>query len=135
VRVPSAPNTLLNVQSLVVTKPQRKRRKFHSPLCNCVFCVDFYETKQSTTDPTWECFCSECTSITSDEMDLTLKSSQKIQQFLRRANNCECTCGYCASCVTDTEFFFTVYRHKQRDEQCACPFCQSHQYHLTKYIL
>ena len=114
-------------------RKQRKRRKFHSPLCNCFFCVDFYETNTSKTDPTWQCFCPDCTDIESTEMEETLNTSD-LKQFLRRANNCECRCGVCATCVSDAEFFYTVYRHKESDEQCVCPFCRHHLHYLTTYF-
>lgn len=123
---------IANVDS--AQRKHRKRRKFHSPLCNCFFCVDFYETKTSSTDPTWQCFCPDCTDIESTEMEETLHTSD-LKQFLRRANNCECRCGVCASCVSDTEFFYTVYRHKESDAQCTCPFCRHHLHYLTTYFL
>jgi len=112
----------------------RQRRKFHSPLCNCVFCVDFYETHTSQIDPTWQCFCPECTDIKSDEMERALTASD-LRQFLRRASNCLCTCGVCATCVSDTEFFYTVYWHKKTRVDCICPFCELYDYTVTTFNL
>jgi hypothetical protein len=112
-----------NTNNTVNTHQRRQRRKFHGLSCACVFCVDFYENKTRQTSPDWQCFCSECTDITSEEMEKALADTDFFR-FLRRANNCLCRCGVCATCVSCTEFFYTVYWHKQTRIECKCPFCE-----------
>jgi hypothetical protein len=46
--------------------------------------------------------------------------------FLRRTNNCECTCGVNACCLSGNEFFGTVQNHFDID-MCSCPICMCYQ--------
>ena len=113
------------------TNNNYQRRKFHGLTCECVFCVDFYDNKTRKTEPDWQCFCSECTDQTSEEMEKALLDKPDVFRFLRRANNCLCRCGVCATCVSCTEFFYTVYCHKQTFIECKCPFCELYNHNLS----
>jgi hypothetical protein len=122
------------------TQQRRQRRKFHSPLCDCVFCMDFYETKIRQTSPDWQCFCQECATISYEEMDEEMNEEMNealhtadVRQYLRRTNNCFCRCGVCANCVNDTEFFYTVYWHKKTRIECKCPFCELYDYNVLTF--
>ena len=95
------------------------KRKFHSLECDCAFCKAHVYPNPS---PNWECFCVDCTSITQQEMDVTLNTTD-IAQYVRQANNVECDCGLCATCIIDTQFFYTVYRHRISRTSCECPIC------------
>ena len=53
--------------------------------------------------------------------------------FLRRSNNCECTCCACGGCVDDGYFFDTVQNHLDMGEGCACAICEFYHYHVNKY--
>lgn len=46
--------------------------------------------------------------------------------FLRRTNNCECTCGVNACCLGGNDFFGTVQKHFDIDI-CSCPICICYQ--------
>jgi len=100
-------------------KLKRNKRKFHFLDCECFFCKTHVYPNPI---PDWECFCKECTNITHEEMENTLLFTD-IDQFLRRANNVECTCGLCATCVSCAEFFYTIYQHRITRDACNCPFC------------
>ena len=113
---------------------RRQRRKFHGLTCECVFCVEFYENKTRQSSPDWQCFCSKCTTLTSEEMKETLADSN-VRQYLRRTNNCLCQCGVCANCVSYTEFFYTVYWHKKTRTECKCPFCELYDYNVSTFNL
>ena len=104
---------------------QKRRRKFHSALCSCSYCVSFYENKSSVISPYWQCFCSECTEISTQEMKSALEKSD-ISGGRHLINVCTCVCGVCKICLGNLEFFFTVMMHKQSDEKCGCPLCSSY---------
>ena len=53
--------------------------------------------------------------------------------FLRRSNNCECTCGLCGGCIDDDYFFETVQAHLDRGEGCSCASCNFYRYHVNRY--
>ena len=53
--------------------------------------------------------------------------------FLRRHNNCECTCGACGACVGDDYFFDTVQAHLDTGEGCKCVICEFYRYHANRY--
>ena len=53
--------------------------------------------------------------------------------FLRRSNNCECTCGACGGCIDDGYFFNTVQAHLDTGEGCPCVICDFYRYHANRY--
>ncbi len=112
----------------------QQRRKFHGLTCICVFCLDYYDNDVCTQCPNWECFCPECTEVTIDDMIESVDNSD-IRQYLRRANNCFCQCGVCANCVSNIEFFYTVFRHKQSQFKCCCPFCDLYDTTVANFKL
>lgn len=106
----------------------------HVEVANVVSTQRKHRNRRILHRSTWQCFCPDCTDIETTEMEETLRTS-KMKQFLRRASNCQCGCGVCGSCVSDAEFFYTVYRHKEYDEHCVCPFCRYYLHYLTTYFL
>lgn len=61
----------------------------------------------------------------------TKSINPKVRVFLRHANNCNCKCGICATCVSDYEYFKIISEHIEQVETCDCKFCTSYRdYHI-----
>jgi len=126
------------------TKKFKPRRKFHQLECECVECVERYGATvvppekprsadeiavdpafRETTAPYAPCLCYQCEDeafyLYPDKLD------KRVHVFLRRTNNCTCTCGICRNCVSDPMYFKIISDHIDRVRTCECMFCENYR--------
>lgn len=125
------------------TKRMKPRRKFHAIECECAECIERYgvtvvppERPQSdpsidpafreTNEPTLPCLCHQCENFAFDVYPNKL--DKRVNIFLRRTNNCTCTCGICRNCVSDPMYFKIISDHIDRVRVCECMFCENYRY-------
>lgn len=44
--------------------------------------------------------------------------------MLRRANNCDCYCGLCSTCLPDEVYYPLIQDHLNKFEECSCKTCK-----------
>ena len=80
------------------------------PQCKCMFCVRTYDYEIPENLP---------------------RFPQPKNTHVRRANNNECTCMICATCVNDNVFFGVINTHDT--SICKCMYCCAEQEFNTRY--
>jgi len=84
--------------------------------------------------PIESCKCMFCAHTIYDEVPSNLPwFPQPINTHIRRANNNECSCMVCATCVSDRVYFGVVEAHDSHD--CNCLYCDNERKFEEKYKL
>ena len=112
-------------------------RKFHQLDCECTECTKCTERygelvatpnhlQTNIYDTIDEpCLCGRCFTDAGDAYPQNLDNRVRI--FLRRSNNCMCTCGVCLSCMPNHMYFKIISDHIDRINICQCRYCRNYR--------
>ena len=100
-----------------------------NPDCLCAICVNYREYIHRYGYQMY----SDVQDVKPDVQDVQdvqdIETSHVFQYFLRRANNCECRCGVCASCISDDDYMKIVMSHYTFIPFCLCMHCVDYRRH------
>jgi hypothetical protein len=100
----------------------------HSYLsCQCKICSDYRINIEMDITTSVKCRCNVCYELFKKNLD------PRVKVFLRRANNCQCDCGVCATCMSEITYFQTVSDHIEFVKTCDCKVCQSYRGYHERY--
>lgn len=70
--------------------------------------------------------CNDYFKRTFDKIESKNKIDPSVNIYIRSANNCECKCNICATCMSD-EIFFGIVSSHLRIIDCKCCVCEKYR--------